>query len=413
MTFKSIMTTLLITQLALVITLASPAVNASSDHDAPVEEHIEKGPNNGRMLTDGDFAIELAIVEAGVPPEFRVFATKGGNPVSAKEVTVNVKLTRLGDVIDDINFSAEKNYLRGDMVVYEPHSFIVSLTASYQGKHHHWTYDNLEGRTTIGDAMAESMGVETQIVGAQTMTDTLKVYGKLKLAANAVRHISARYPGEVKTLEVVLGQRVKKGQLLFTIESNESLQSYKVYAPISGIVTSQDTGVGELARDNRLLTITDTTRLVAELSVFPMDQANIKADAPATLFIPGTEQVINTQLFDSLIELNQDQAKIFRAEVNNPDGKLSVGQFVSADISLSTYQVGLAVKASGLQAFRDFTVVYAKVGEEYEVRMLELGRRAGPWVEVLGGITAGTEYVTENSYLVKADIEKSGASHDH
>ena len=73
----------------------------------------------------------------------------------------------------------------------------------------------------------------------------------------------------------------------------------------------------------------------------------------------------------------------------------------------------LAVKRVGLQAFRDFTVVYAKVGEQYEVRMLELGREAGEWVEVLGGIDAGTEYVTNNSYIIKADIEKSGASHDH
>jgi len=54
-----------------------------------------------------------------------------------------------------------------------------------------------------------------------------------------------------------------------------------------------------------------------------------------------------------------------------------------------------------------------KIGEEYEVRMLELGLQAGEWVEVLGGLTPGSEYVSENSYIIKADIEKSGASHDH
>jgi cobalt-zinc-cadmium efflux system membrane fusion protein len=45
--------------------------------------------------------------------------------------------------------------------------------------------------------------------------------------------------------------------------------------------------------------------------------------------------------------------------------------------------------------------------------MLELGRQAGEWAEVLGGLEPGTVYVTENSYVLKADIEKSGASHDH
>jgi cobalt-zinc-cadmium efflux system membrane fusion protein len=45
--------------------------------------------------------------------------------------------------------------------------------------------------------------------------------------------------------------------------------------------------------------------------------------------------------------------------------------------------------------------------------MLTLGRRDAARLEVLEGLAAGTEYVIENSYLIKADIEKAGASHDH
>ena len=58
-------------------------------------------------------------------------------------------------------------------------------------------------------------------------------------------------------------------------------------------------------------------------------------------------------------------------------------------------------------------MVFAQFGDQYEVRMLELGEMSDEWVEVRGGITAGTPYVTENSFIIKADIEKSGASHDH
>ena len=57
--------------------------------------------------------------------------------------------------------------------------------------------------------------------------------------------------------------------------------------------------------------------------------------------------------------------------------------------------------------------VFAQVGDVYEVRMLTLGRRDARSVEVLDGLAAGTVYVTDNSYLIKADIEKAGASHDH
>jgi acetyl/propionyl-CoA carboxylase alpha subunit len=42
-----------------------------------------------------------------------------------------------------------------------------------------------------------------------------------------------------------------------------------------------------------------------------------------------------------------------------------------------------------------------------------LGRSDGRFTEVLAGLQAGDRYVVENSYLIKADIEKSGASHDH
>ncbi|MDP2380154.1 MAG: heavy metal resistance protein CzcB, partial [Pseudohongiella sp.] len=37
----------------------------------------------------------------------------------------------------------------------------------------------------------------------------------------------------------------------------------------------------------------------------------------------------------------------------------------------------------------------------------------GEFVEVLSGLSAGESYVVDNSYLIKADIEKSGAEHAH
>ena len=99
--------------------------------------------------------------------------------------------------------------------------------------------------------------------------------------------------------------------------------------------------------------------------------------------------------------------------ISNGSNALRPGQLIQGEIEIAAFEVPLAVKRSGLQAFRDFTVVYGKFGNEYEVRMLELGREGREMVEVLGGIDPGIPYVTTNSFLVKADIEKSGASHDH
>ena len=73
----------------------------------------------------------------------------------------------------------------------------------------------------------------------------------------------------------------------------------------------------------------------------------------------------------------------------------------------------LAVKASALQTFRDWDVVFMADGGMFEIAILELGRRDSEWVEVVSGLKAGQKYVTENSFIIKADLGKSGASHDH
>ena len=57
--------------------------------------------------------------------------------------------------------------------------------------------------------------------------------------------------------------------------------------------------------------------------------------------------------------------------------------------------------------------MFGRYGEQFEARLVELGRSDGTMVEVLGGLQAGERYAAKNSYLIKADIGKSGASHDH
>jgi cobalt-zinc-cadmium efflux system membrane fusion protein len=396
-----------------VVSLATSFPSYAASEQTVVEAEPEKGPNRGRMLRQDDFAVELAIFETGVPPEFRVWVTTGGEAVDPAMVDLNVKLTRLGDVIDDINFYQEGEYLRGNMVIYEPHSFIVSLTAMFQGKTYSWQYDNFEGRTRIDEKIAQAMEISTEVVGPSTFHETIKVYGKLILPADATSNIYARFDGLVKKVHVQLGDLVNKNQLLLTVESNESLQSYKIFSPQKGIVSAVHATSGEQSKGRPLLEVTNNETLIAELAVFPLDLPKVSLNAETTISVNGVEEKRMTKIDSRVLKVRGDQAKLFRALVDNTDLLLSEGAFVTAEIEIGSYDVAMAVKRKALQSFRDFTVVYAKVSNEYEVRMLELGRIAGDEIEVLSGISLGTEYVTENSYILKADVEKSGASHDH
>lgn len=390
----------------------SSAVASSAPAEAAQEEP-EKGPHRGRMLREEGFAIELAIFETGVPPEFRVWASSNGTPVNPQQVDLNVKLTRLGDVVDDINFRAQGDFLRGDMVIYEPHSFYVTVTARHNGKSYRWEYENYEGRTTIEQAVADAMEIDTEFAGAATLHQSIPAYGSLSLPPGAVTNISARFDGEILRRHVAFGDKVSKSQTLFTVESNESLKPYTIKAPVSGVVTAQQANTGEQTQGRTLLTLTRTDKYIARLAVYPADYNKVRIGSIVTLDIEGAEQPVSSKV--SFIEPNvrDDQARIVWVEVADPERRLTTGSFVKARINVANIDVPLAVKKAGLQGFRDFTVVYAKVGEQYEVRMLELGREGGEWIEVLGGLEPGTEYVTANSFILKADIEKSGASHDH
>ncbi len=388
----------------------SPATHGDEHAAAP---EAPKGPHRGRMLEDGPFAIELAIFESGVPPEYHAWPTLDGKPVPLGQVDLRVELTRLGDKKDVFTFTPEQDYLKGNGVVTEPHSFVVGVTAVHQGKTHQWSFDSFEGRTTIANDIAASAGIATDIAGPATLIETVTVYGRIAADPSHQREVGARFPGVIKAVRKNLGDTVRAGETLATIESNESLQTYSLEAPIGGVITARAANAGEQSADRLLFTITDPSSVWAELSVFPKDRARIKPGASVRIKAAGSEVMITGRIARVDLQTAANQSITARATLDNSKGEFPVGSFVTAEIAVAERKVPLAVKTLGLQPFRDFTVVFEQVGDTYEVRMLELGEKHGEWVEVLGGLEVGAKYVTENSYLIKADVEKSGASHDH
>jgi cobalt-zinc-cadmium efflux system membrane fusion protein len=389
---------------------AGPMAGAET---AAAAADYERGSHNGRMLRDGDFAIELAIFETGVPPEFRAWPTVAGEPVPPGQVDLEVRLTRLGNVVDVHAFGTQADFLRGQSVVYEPHSFSVAVDATYEGRSHGWSYDSFEGRTRIAPELAAAFELETEVAGPAVIEDTVEVYGRVVTDPARVREISARFDGAIQNVDVQLGDAVTAGQRLATVESNESLQAYAITAPIAGIVTERVANAGEQTGGRELFTTTDTSVVWAELAVFPGNRRRIAVGQAVTVRPTAGGPTVEGTIAQIGVTTGANQAVPARVVIDNADGAFPPGTHVGASIRVAEHDVPLAVKRSGLQPFRDFTVVYAQIGDEYEVRMLELGRRDHTWVEVLGGLAPGTRYVTENSFVLKADVEKSGATHDH
>lgn len=391
-----------------------PPGTGEDGHGAAVSGEYERGPHRGRMLRSGDFAVEITIFETGVPPEFHVYAYNGGKPVAPATVALTMVLKRLGGQTDTFGFKPDKEYLAGKGTVVEPHSFDVVVTANHEGKAHRWSYASYEGRTVIKEKAAAEAGVTIEKAGPATIRQTIELLGHADLAPGAKATLRARFPGKVLSVAKNIGDAVRSGDVLARIESNESLQTYSLVAPFDGVVLERNANEGDIATDAVLFTVGNPRKLVADFHVFDRDAARIRAGQAVR--IASLDGGVTAEAQIALLSPLKDagsQSIVARTMFDNAGGAFRPGMTVNGHVVVEETQVPLAVKTAAIQQFRDFEVVFAKFGETYEVRMLDIGRRTAEWTEVLGGIEPGADYVVANSFLIKADIEKSGASHDH
>ena len=392
------------------------AASAESGHGAAAAEpEVPKGPHGGKLFRDGDFTAELAIYEKGVPPEFRAWFTQGGKPLPPDAVKFAVQLTRPGNVIDHYGFKTAGDFLRGQEEVYEPHSFTYLITAEHGGRSHRWELAAPEMQTTIGAASAKTAGVVAEAAGPATLADTVSVYGQVKLNGNKIARVIPRFAGVVREARKALGESVTAGEVVAVIESNQTLTTFEVKAPIAGIIIERATTAGEaVAEGAPLYTIADLADVWIDLNIQKRDQARVRVGQSVALHADdGGAEATGKLAWISPLGSVESQTFSARVVMPNPDGRWRPGLFVKAAITVEEIPVPVAIKESGLQTLFSFTVVFSQHGELYQARPLEIGRRGGGFVEVLKGLKAGELYVTENSFLIKADIGKSGATHDH
>ncbi len=411
---RNIRFTAVIAALALAIPLAACGSDPAPTEHGEEGAEAEKGPNGGRLLKDGDFAVEVTVFETGQEPQFRVYATRGGEPVDPGSVQLSMTLRRLGGEVNTFAFKPEGKFLAGQGVVEEPHSFDVEVVAVENGKRHVWKYASPEGRTHITAEAAKAGGIEIMTAGPATIGETRELFGTVALDPSARSEIRGQFPGRVVSVTKAVGDFVQRGQLLARIESSESLQVYPVYATVSGVVAERNANPGDVTGDRALYVITDPARTSVVFNIFPKDLAVIQPGMRVEIEAMDGTPVAASQLGGYLPEGNAEAGTaLVRTSVPNRAGRLRAGMALRGKVVVNAVTVPLAVRTEAIQPFRDFKVVFANFGQDYEVRMLELGRSSPEWTEVLSGIKAGTPYAAKGSFLIRADIEKSGASHDH
>jgi cobalt-zinc-cadmium efflux system membrane fusion protein len=367
------------------------------------------------MLKEGDIELELGIHEAGGPPRFRAYLSDNGKLVSPDALSLSVTLQRLGGIRNQVTFTPKGDFLLSDQEIAEPHSFDVSVEATYKNAPLRWSYPSYEGRTTLAPDVARESGIETETAKAQVIQQTIRMRGKITPSEHRIAHIIPRFAGVVKEGRKHIGDPVAKGEVLAIIESNQSLQPFEVRSQIAGSVINGHLIVGEFVPENQwVYIVADLSEVWADFFIPLEERESVKVGQQVLVRgASGEEAFTGTVDYIAPYADEKAQAQLVRVVLPNEKQRLVPGMFVTGDLVVGEREVPVAVRPSGIQTLGPWNVVFSKYGEIYEGRPLELGISNGEWTEVKSGLTSGTEYVTRNSFIIKADILKHGASHDH
>ncbi len=462
----------------------------SADANAkPGDTPAGVGPRGGKLFADNGFSVELTIFEKGVPPQFRIYLYENGKLLPPAAAKVDITLTRLGAPVQFFRFTPETDYLLGDQVVEEPHSFDLAIAAERNGRTFRWGYSQVEARLEMTDEMLKTIGVEIQTAGPAIIKSTLKLPGEIVFNPDRIVQVVPRLAGVVVAVNFEPGQVVQKGDVLAVIESqlladlhsqflaaqrrlalartvydrekqlweekisakqdylaaelvlNEAkiaadlaaeklralgvrpetgvrakeLTRYEILAPISGLIIARTVALGAALKDDvTIFTVADMSTVWTAVTVYPKDLSVVrigqKAVVKATAFDVEGEGTI---AYITTLIAGQTRTATARVVLDNQDGRWHPGMFVNVELVSNEIEVPVAVSAHAIQTFRDWTVVFGRYGGYFEARPLELGRSDGKMVEVLKGLNAGEQYASGNSFAIKADIDKAGASHDH
>ena len=151
-----------------------------------------------------------------------------------------------------------------------------------------------------------------------------------------------------------------------------------------------------------------------DLSVYRRDLPRVKLGDTVLIDIGDGGKPIEAKLsYISPIGSSDTQSALARAVVSNDDLRLRAGLFVSAQLILTAKEVPVVVKSEALQTVENRNVVFVRNGNKFEVRDVELGSRDPEQVEVVFGLLEGDKYAAKNSFVVKAELAKGSASHEH
>lgn len=281
--------------------------------------------------------------------------------------------------------------------------------------HGHGKHEEASGTVELTDAKVAAAGIELEKAAPGVLRDSLFLNGILQPNQEALVQVTPRFPGVVREVHKRIGDRVEKGALLAKVESNQSLTTYELRAPLGGTVIDRQVALGEHVGEQKpAFTIADLSTVWIDFSVYRRDLKRVSVGAAVIIDADDGGPAIETKIsYISPVGNSDTQSGLARASVSNENLRLRPGLFVTGRVLMGEKPVSIAVKTSALQTLENRTVVFVRSGDKFEARDVEIGERDPEHVEITFGLIEGDIYAAKNSFVVKAELAKGTASHEH
>lgn len=269
--------------------------------------------------------------------------------------------------------------------------------------------------------------LEIKVVEAanRPMAQMLGLNGQIQLLPDAQADVSIRISGSVTAIDVNLGDDVKAGQRLATVQSRlvgNPPPSVAVTAPIVGVIDARNINLGQAVEPNTVLFhISNRDKLLVIAQVYEEDLGKVKVGQEVNIHaLSYPKQVFPGQV--SLIEPNLDpltRTVNLRITLDNEKGLLKPGMFVRANVILSHNKAALAVPNAALLQEDNEQFVFVQNGDTYERADVKVGAVDDDYSEITDGLVPGDLVVTQGNrelftlWLTGGNKPKAGQEEHH
>jgi cobalt-zinc-cadmium efflux system membrane fusion protein len=202
-------------------------------------------------------------------------------------------------------------------------------------------------------------------------------------------------------------------------ESAELLTAFDITAPFNGTIIEKHMTHGEVVReDDDIFVIANLDTVWVDLRVPQKDVCSIKKGQEVT--ISGNANATEAEgIIDYVHPLidEKTRTKLVRVVLDNTSGLFQPGTFVTADVLVEKCNAKVVVAKSVIQDVDGKSCVFVHNGQGFLPRPVTIGRSNTGHVEITAGLETGEIIVTQNSFRIKAQLEKAAggeqAGHGH